>query len=141
MIRDDWTLLNETATKSDEQVEGAMLQSTLFNVLYQSLKEAQEEDKSQPRLWSPTEILDADVFPNVLQARFRENERETVRSDLEAEEERLGTFVEKGRLGVHFEGLISTARDLIRQEADRAGDEAAQDLSDETALATGMEEE
>jgi len=134
MIRDDWTLLNETASKSDEQVEGAMTQSTLFNALLQCAQEAQDEDISALRLWSPMEILDADVFPEALQTRFRENERESIKTELEAEQEKLATYIEKGRLEVHFEGLISAARDLVRMEADQAGDEAAQHVADETTL-------
>ena len=42
--------------------------------------------------------------------------------------------MEKGRLQVHFEGLISAAKDRVRGEADRAGDQAAQDVADDTAL-------
>jgi nuclear pore complex protein Nup133 len=132
MIRDDWVVLNETASKSDEQVENAMTQSALFNVLYQCAEEAQNSGKSAPRVWSPNDILEADVFPEVMQARFRENERERARADLEAEQERLRAFVEKGRLQVHFEGLISAAKDRVRGEADRAGDQAAQEVADDT---------
>jgi nuclear pore complex protein Nup133 len=134
MIRDDWVVLNETASKSDEQVESAMTQSALFNALYQCAEEAQNSGKPAPRVWSPTEILEADVFPEVMQARFRENERERARADLEAEQERLRAFVEKGRLQVHFEGLIRAAKDRVRGEADRAGDQAAQEVADDTAL-------
>lgn len=134
MVRDDWVVLNETASKSDEQVESAMTQSALFNTLYQCTEAAQNLDKPAPRVWSPNEILEADVFPEVMQARFRENERERARADLEAEQERLRAFVEKGRLQVHFEGLISAAKDRVRGEADRAGDQAAQEVADDTAL-------
>jgi nuclear pore complex protein Nup133 len=137
MIRDDWIVLNETKSKSDEQVESAMTQSALFNTLFQCAEEALRSDQPAPRVWSPTEILEADVLPETLQARFRENERVRVRVDLEAEQERLRAFVEKGRLQVHFEGLVSAARDRVRRDADRAGDEAAQDVTDESMLGTG----
>ena len=140
MIRDDWTVLNETASKSDEQVESAMTQSALFNALFQCAEEAQSSEKPAPRVWSPNEILDGDVFPELLQARLRENERQRARADLEAEQERLRAFVEKGRLQVHFEGLISAAKDRVRRDADRAGDEAAHDIADETALVLNGEE-
>ena len=140
MIRDDWAVLNETASKSDEQVESAMTQSALFNTLFQCAEQAQSSHKAAPRVWSPREILEADVFPETMQARFRENERERARADLEAEQGRLRAFVEKSRLQVHFEGLVSAARDRVRRDADRAGDAAAQDVADETALG-GEEEE
>jgi nuclear pore complex protein Nup133 len=141
MIRDDWAVLNETAAKSDEQVESAMTQSALFNALFQCAEEAQSSHKQAPKVWSPNEILEADVFSETMQARFRENERERARADLEVEQERLRVFVEKGRLQVHFEGLISAARDRVRRDADRAGEEAAQDIADETALAISGKED
>ena len=128
MVRDDWILLNETASKDDAQVEGEMSQSALFGVLVECIGEDLGSLKSPQRLWSPNEILEADLFPEVLHARFQENEREVIRADLEREEEMLKDFVDKGRLQVHFEGLISAAKDLIRKEADRAGDKAAQDV-------------
>jgi nuclear pore complex protein Nup133 len=137
MIRDDWIVLNETKSKSDEQVENAVTQSALFNTLFQCVHEALRSDQPAPRFWSPNEILEANVFPDLVQARFRENERERVRGDLEAEQERLRAFVEKGRLQVHFEGLVSAAQDRVRQDADRAGDEVARDVADESALGTG----
>jgi nuclear pore complex protein Nup133 len=133
MIRDDWVVLNETKSKSDEQVESAMTQSALFNTLSQCAEDALRSDQPPPRVWSPSEILEADVFPAILQVRFRENERERVRADLEAEQERLRAFVDKGRLQVHFDGLISAARDRVRRDADRAGDEGAGDVADEIA--------
>jgi nuclear pore complex protein Nup133 len=141
MIRDDWGVLNETASKSDEQVESAMTHSALFNALLQCAEVGLSSDKPAPRVWSPSEILEADVFPEILQARFRENERERVQIDLEAEQERLRVFVEKGRLQVHFEGLISAARDRVRRDADRAGDEAAQDLAEEAVLTVSGEDD
>ena len=137
MIRDDWIVLNETKSKSDEQVENTMTQSALFNTLFQCAHEALRSGQPTPRFWSPNEILEADVFPDLIQARFRENERERVRGDLEAEQERLRAFVEKGRLQVHFEGLVSAVQDRVRQDADRAGDEVARDVADESALGTG----
>lgn len=140
MIRDDWTELNNTASKSDDQVEGAMIQSTLFNTIFQSLKRAHDERLSVPRLWSPTEILDTVVFPDVLRARFKENERDTVEIDLEAEQKTLARYVEKGRLQVHFEGLITAARGMMRNDADRAGDEVARDIAHEAALTAALEE-
>jgi nuclear pore complex protein Nup133 len=133
MIRDDWVVLNETKSKSDEQVESAMTQSALFNTLSQCAEDALRSDQPPARVWSPSAILEADVFPVILQARFRENERERARADLEAEQERLRAFVDKGRLQVHFDGLISAARDRVRRDADRAGDEGAGEVADEIA--------
>jgi len=69
MIRDDWVALNETASKSDEQVESASTQSALFDTLFQCAKEGQSSDKLVPRIWSPNEIVEADVFPDIMQAR------------------------------------------------------------------------
>ena len=141
MIRDDWIVLNETASKSDEQVESAMTKSALFTTLFQCAEEAQSSERPNPRVWSPNEILEADVSPEMMESRFRENERERARADLEVEQERLRAFVEKGRLQVHFEGLLSAARDRVRSDADRAGDEVAQGIADGTALSLNGEED
>jgi hypothetical protein len=104
------------------------------------LRRGQSSDKAAPRIWSPNEILGADVFPEIMQAIFRENERGRVRVTLEAEQKRLKEFVEKGRLQVHFDRLTRAVRDRVRRDADRAGDEAAQDVSDQRKLALSGEE-
>jgi hypothetical protein len=75
MIRDDWVALNETASKSDKQVESAMTQSALFDSLFQCIKEGQSSNKPVPRIWPANEIVEAHVFLDMMQARFWENER------------------------------------------------------------------
>jgi hypothetical protein len=89
------------------------------------------------RLWSPMEILDAEVFPDVLQARFKENERKLFRSELEVEQEKLTILVETARLQAHFEGMVSASRAYVREEADRAGEEMAKAVTANTDIVHG----
>jgi nuclear pore complex protein Nup133 len=130
MIRDDWVSLNDTTDKNDEEVTAAMTQTGFFRTLVDYYDHIQHhpEDASSIKLLSPTQILDAEVFPKSLQKRFRENEVELVRRDLEAENEVLKKYVEKGRIELHYGGMLKMAQAEVRAKADRAGDEAAREV-------------
>jgi nuclear pore complex protein Nup133 len=126
MIRDDWTLLNDTTDKNDEAVTAEMTKTSLFHTLldyYSDHIQHHAPDTSIIKLLSPAQILDApDIFPPSLRKRFRENEVELVLRDLQAENELLRRYVEVGRLELHFGGLVKMAQARVREEADRAGD-------------------
>ena len=130
MIRNDWILLNDTTDKNDEQVTAAMTQSSLFKTLFDYYRHFQQhpKDSSTIKLLSPSQILNADLFPKSLQKRFRENEVELVRRDLEAENRILKKYVEKGRIELHYGALLKMAQAAVREEADRVGDEAAREV-------------
>jgi nuclear pore complex protein Nup133 len=127
MIRDDWVLLNDTNDKDDEEVTTAMHLTSLFKTLFDYYADVQQhpEEASNIKLLSPSQLLNADFFPKSLQKRFRENEVELVRRDLEAEHKVLKTYIEKGRLELHYGGLLKMAQAAVRAEADRAGEKAA----------------
>jgi len=126
MIRDDWLILNETAGKDDRRVESDMQQSSLFRTIAQVLQE------TDVRLVSPSEILQQDVFPRGLQARFEENEVDGVRKDLDKEQAKLKNFVEKGRLEEHYGGLLASAARMVRAVADKKGEEMAEEAMADT---------
>jgi nuclear pore complex protein Nup133 len=130
MIRDDWVLLNDTTDKNDAEVTAAMTQTSLFRTLVDCYEHIHQhpEDSSTIKLLSPSQILDADIFPKSLQKRFRENEVELVLRDLGQENEILKKYVEKGRIKLHYGGLLKMAQATVRAEADRAGDESAGDI-------------
>ena len=135
MIRDDWILLNETGSKSDEQVSSEMHQSAIFHTLFDCFQDVMGTNKSIARLFSPTEILSASLFPDELRMRFEENVREMVESELKAEQEKLRHFVEKGQLQYRFEGMVSDAERMVRQQADNAGDVMAEAALEDDAAA------
>jgi nuclear pore complex protein Nup133 len=131
MIRDDWILLNDTTDKNDEQVTAEMTQTSLFRTLLDYYDHVHHHhhhaaDASTIKLLAPSQLLDAsDVFPASLRKRFRENEVDLVLRDLQAENEVLKKYVEKGQLELHYGGLVKMAQAQVRDEADRAGEEAA----------------
>ena len=127
MIRDDWIMYNDTTDKDDAEVTAAMTKSSLFRTLvdYYELIQHHPEESSNIKLSSPSRVLEAEIFPKSLQMRFRENEIEHVLRDLQAENAILKKYVEKGRIELHYGGLLKMAQTLVRTEADRAGDKVA----------------
>ena len=117
MIRDDWSILNETSGKDDRQVENTMKHSALFRTLFQVLLEASEKGK-EFKLYTPEMILDMPAMPDYIQQRFGESEVAGIRKDLEKEQEKLKRFVEKARLGEHFGGLLTEAETAVRETMD-----------------------
>lgn len=130
MVRDDWLLLNETGGKDDQRVEEEMQQSSLFRAIQQSFM-LEQIDGTPVHLLSPNEILGRDSFPASLQKRFAENELEGLRKDLEKEQARLKTFVEKGRLEDHYSGLVASAQRVVRSVFDEQGEQMAQEAVQE----------
>lgn len=127
MIRDDWLMLNETGGKDDQRVEEEMQQSSLFRTIQQEILQA-HQDGTSPHLLSPNQILGREAFPTSLQDRFGENEIEGIRKDLDKEQARLKSFVEKGRLEDHFGGLVTSAERDVRKFADGQGEKMAQEV-------------
>ena len=118
MIRDDWTLLNETADKGDDEVTWAIKQSSLFCTLqrYYEKVDQKPEEAGAIKLFSPAQIADADIFPKSLRKRYRENELESVQHDLQTENDLLKTYIEKGRLDSHYGGLLKMAQTEVSSE-------------------------
>ena len=132
MIRDDWTILNDTRNKDDSAVETSMHASALFRTLTSVLSEAQRPTGSrlamadlQHQLISPTQILALDgVFPLILQERFvgDDKDKDSIRKDLEKEQKLLKTFVDKAQLELHWSGLLAAAERSARGEIESGKD-------------------
>lgn len=129
MIRDDWIVLNDTTDKNDDEVTAAMTQTGLFRTLFDYYEHAlrHPEDSGALKLLSPSQVLEGETFPQQLQKRFRENEIGLVQRDLGVENEILKTYVEKGRIELHYGGLLKIAQAAAKAEAERAGEEAGGD--------------
>ncbi|EXJ85885.1 hypothetical protein A1O1_06254 [Capronia coronata CBS 617.96] len=131
MIRDDWLLLNETSGKDDQRVQSEMQQTSLFRTIEQLLTLGHLQG-TDVHLLSPKEILERDPFPSSLQERFTENELESLRKDLDKEQAKLKTYVEKGRLEDHYGGLVSSAQRTVRTAMDGKGEHMAKKVMDES---------
>lgn len=131
MIRDDWISLNNTTDKNDQLITTAMTQTCLFRTLVDCFAHVQQNvgEATNIRLLSPLQILNADIFPKSLQKRFRENEVELVQRDLKAENEVLKKYVEKGRVELHYGGLLKMAQAEVRARADEAGNQVAREAA------------
>ena len=121
MIRDDWLTLNNTAGKDDILVEQEQNATSLFRTVYEAFI-ADQADGEEFHLLAPSEILSREVVSSAVRNRFVENELEGIRKDLEKEQAKLKSFVEKARLEEHYGGLISMADRFARDEANRRGE-------------------
>ena len=139
MIRDDWLKLNSTSLKDDATVEREMQDSALFHTLVQVLFAHTRQPEASMTLCTPQEVLDSEVFPLSLQQRFEGQMVDRVETEAVAEQERLKSYVEKGRLEIHFGGLVRSAEDSIRAAADAAGDVLARTVLGETAGTRGRD--
>lgn len=125
MIRDDWIKLNETSLKDDETVQREMQMSSLFVTLAQILDDQRQHPDKTLKLYSPQEILDAELFPASLRLRFEKRDQDQIEKELQAEQDRLKLFIEKGRLDLHFGGLLRSAEEMVRSFADAEGQRVA----------------
>jgi nuclear pore complex protein Nup133 len=125
MIRDDWEALNKTGGKDDQSVESEMQLSSLYKTIGQILMEELDGGETV-HLLSPSEILAREAFPASLRDRFVESEHEGLRKDLEREQAKLKTFVEKARLEDHYGGLVTSAQRSVREASDRQGEDMAE---------------
>jgi nuclear pore complex protein Nup133 len=101
-------ILGENAADSENGAEAAQNDATLP---MEEVKESKESAASGKATKKPP----AFVLPLALARRFSGNntELEGVTRDMAKEQQRLRDFVNKAQLGIHFEGLVRSARDLV----------------------------
>ncbi|RMZ82729.1 hypothetical protein DV738_g1501, partial [Chaetothyriales sp. CBS 135597] len=135
MIRDDWTILNNTVNKSDQDVQDGMAHSTLFRTLVHLFQEAIVDqavtDLSvviQRRVCFPMQILqDSLLNVSMSERSFSDDKvRELVKKDFEKEQKSLKTYVDKAQLDKHFSGLVPAAEKLVRESLDLEGENEAE---------------
>lgn len=134
MIRDDWTILNETSLKDDRQVQSEMEQSSLYRTLLEVCEQSYKSNAPTPApvLYSPQQILDAEAV-----ASENEHVEKKLEKELNGEQDRLRGFVEQGRLEVHYGGLLTTAERQVRSQANHHGDEVAEEVLKEDGYTNG----
>ena len=130
LLRDNWIDLNNTASKSDEAVTESMKESNLGVTAFQLLSDSFSSSSSPAPLPStatippPQKILDATLFPEVLKQRFKPQELDLVEKDLEKENAELELAMEKGRVGVWFDGIVEESlRDVEQAQEDEDEDD------------------
>lgn len=127
MVRDDWLSINDTGGKDDTKVENEQTSTSLFKTLYAAFI-ADQADGEELQLLAPSEILAREVVSGTIRRRFVENELEGIRKDLDKEQAKLKSFVDKGRLEDHYTGLLSYAERIAREQADQQGEMMAQEV-------------
>lgn len=110
LIERDLIVSNDANATADP----AQPSSTSFSADRKSLHQVNafpttSASRPRPQFPSPTQIVEAESFPEVLQRRFRPEEREIVAQDFEAEQEALKELVAKARLQERWEGLMEEA--------------------------------
>lgn len=117
-IADDWSKLNNTAGKSDDDVKHSMQDTTLFRSLLAILLDAHDINM-EVRIPSFEDM--ASVKPE---------ENSSKEDDLSKNEVKtLKHYIEKARLKEHFEGLLGEARDAVREYKDVQGEQQAQEVA------------
>ncbi|RMD44455.1 hypothetical protein DV735_g616, partial [Chaetothyriales sp. CBS 134920] len=134
MIRDDWTILNNTVNKSDQDVQDGMEHSTLFRTLIQLFQEAVVDQAAtdlkaviQRQVCFPMHILQNSLVAVSIAERFSADDkvREMVKRDFEKEQKSLKMYVDKAQLDKHFSGLVPAAEKLVRESLDVEGEKQA----------------
>ncbi len=125
MIQDDWTAINRTELKDDAQAEVETGATALFKTLREGFRTG-FWDKSGPL--PPAKVLEAGTSIDALRvsshfANIPENSLAMLAQDLEKEDELLEKYMEEGRLGERWKGVVEAAKASARDEADSEGEE------------------
>ena len=126
MIQDNWKDINRTELKDDTQVEVESGATSLFKTLKEGYRTGFWEKRSP---LPPGSLTEAGTTMDSLKAashysKMSDNGLELLAHDMEAEAETLAQYIEKGRLGEWWKGVIEAAKVAARTEADEQGEEA-----------------
>ena len=119
LIRDDWTKINDTAGKSDDEVKVIMQNTTLFMTILDLIRKADAE-KSEANIPSIDDTLEYGA------SNGSKVEERKLTEEMKTELAMLNKFVERARLKDHFSGLIKEAKDELRRFQDIEGEAIAQ---------------
>ncbi|KAL9624880.1 MAG: hypothetical protein Q9160_000927 [Pyrenula sp. 1 TL-2023] len=137
ILADNWKELNKTEGMTDADVRAKLhATKTLRTMIFLAEQDLTSQSTAQPSTFSadrsslhansatsnqemrltfpsPTQIVEMESFPGVLQERFRPEEREIIAKDLDMEQEQLKILIKKARLQEHWEGLLEDAKSLV----------------------------
>ncbi|KAI9835558.1 MAG: hypothetical protein M1819_002009 [Sarea resinae] len=111
MIKDDWEEINNTANMDDAAVEQTTHDTFLFRTLRDCHLAHVYKNISVPLL-SPDQVLGAGCEPRELRPLFgtKEDLVEPVAHDLQAENDALQHYLDKGRLRDWYAGIVAAAQ-------------------------------
>ncbi|KAI9849283.1 MAG: hypothetical protein M1837_004742 [Sclerophora amabilis] len=119
MIRDDWTVINDTQLKDDKAVEQSTGDTALFTTLKAGYKTGFWDDRSSCRPMRPSDILGAGCAPTELRERFPEDMCDAIALDHSREDDQLQRYISKGRLDDWFTGIVDAAKNSVLDDAER----------------------
>lgn len=147
MIRDDWESLNRTDNKSEQDVtdsmRGTILWTTASQVFEQDLlASSSTHSNKQPSTTTsipyPSQIISSNLFPPTLSSRFKPQELDLVRKDLDAENQDLESSIKKGRLDTWFPGVLRDVKiEVFDLEEERGDEEMAVATTEADTAETG----
>lgn len=118
MIRDDWTVINDTKLKADRAVE----QSTGNTALFLNLRAGHQAGLFTPpspfRPRGPNDVAGAGLAAADLKLLYPEDLCNPIAADMRKEDERLQVQMERGRLEQWFSGVSAAVHRSRRSEAD-----------------------
>ena len=157
MIRDDWETINDTNQKGDEEMESVIRSTVLFRTLAEyaagmlhkishyseinwrltcnlpCLLVPRISSNPAPKLYSPSQILDAPLFPHRLASRLVPEQRVYLENDLNEENEQLRAYIERNRLEEWYSFIMEML--LPDEDADEAHTpDEAEDIDQNAAL-------
>ena len=160
MLRDDWTTLNRTESKSESTVREETAQTLLFQTIYHGYRLGFWDRTSQP-LPPDQYLLEAGTTVDLLRASSRysktkprtqrnndsapeddnaeDDEQDqhlsAVASDMSLEAQQLEEYISTGRLADRWTGIVEDARLSAREDADREGEQRAEMIQAEAEMA------
>ncbi|KAI9787788.1 MAG: hypothetical protein M1816_007436 [Peltula sp. TS41687] len=116
MIRDDWTVINDTQLKDDRAVEQSTGDTALFSNLKVGYKSGFFKPPSSFTPLRPAEVLGAGSTAADLHDLFPEDLRGPIAADMRKEDERLQVYLDQGRLDDWFSGVVDAAQKSLQDE-------------------------
>ena len=126
LIASDWTKLNRTESRSDAQVSCDIADTALFQTFiegYRTISGAEDEDFWVTMLppASPIDVLGIgvrleDLRPLAEDLQIEEEDLASFAKDLAAENENLQLYIDKGRLGEWYKGVMEAAKTAAKEE-------------------------
>ncbi|KKZ61818.1 hypothetical protein EMCG_03674 [[Emmonsia] crescens] len=110
MIRDNWEVINRTEKKGDREVESNVHATALAETMRQLAEELGENVRLTRQSYTPSRILESNVFPARSHAVLAPDQQISLIQELDAEVDLLRTYVEKGKLDEWFSWIISETR-------------------------------
>ncbi|KAN0108353.1 Non-repetitive/WGA-negative nucleoporin C-terminal domain containing protein [Hyaloscypha variabilis] len=135
MLRDNWSDVNNTEHKDDQQVSEQLSKTALYQTFYACLSNRLFDEKSPVRPVSPEDVLGAGTED--LARRFTGLEvstREKIIKDMQAEDALLAPYIESSRLDKWYQTALAQAKQDYAEEMNDENDDGRKMKEAEEAL-------